>query len=63
MADITYCIARDCPFKKCKRHWSKLKKIENKDVKVIVSNFAGVCREYIGYVLGEVERRTDNDLL
>ena len=57
MADITYCINRDCPFKKCERHPSKISKVAlNGTGYVSIANFAGVCREYIGYVLDEAKR-------
>lgn len=57
MADITYCIARDCPFKKCERHPSKIRKAtKNGTGYVSIANYTGVCRKYITHILNEVER-------
>ncbi len=57
MSDITYCDNKDCPFKKCERHFSKISNacINGKGY-VSVANYGGVCRKYISYLVGEVER-------
>ena len=57
MADITYCINKQCPFKKCERHPSKIAEaaIQGRGY-VSVANFDGVCRKYIGHLVDEVER-------
>ena len=57
MADITYCDNKDCPFKKCERHPSKIAEacINGKGY-VYVANYGGVCRKYISYLVDEVER-------
>ena len=52
MADITYCINSDCPFKKCDRHFCRL---HNKSGKVSIADFSGTCREYIDYLVTKVE--------
>jgi hypothetical protein len=49
MADITYCINEQCPFKKCERHLSKVAKTQKQYVSV--ANFDGICRKYIGYLV------------
>ena len=45
----TYCINKECPFKSCEKH---LKHCRAKKRKVLVANYDGVCREYIGYIVG-----------
>ena len=52
MADITYCAYAACPLKRCSRHLSRADK-RNKYVSVC--DFAPTCREYLSYVLEEVE--------
>ena len=50
MANITYCTNMNCPFEKCERHLSQLKKYAGQQMQVSVANFGGVCREYLEYV-------------
>lgn len=57
MADITYCINNNCPFKKCERHPSKISKAALHGTGYVsVANFDGVCRKYIGYLVDELKR-------
>ena len=56
MADITYCINVNCPFKNCERHLHQLEKYKNTQMQVSVANFDGTCREYLNYLLEEVSR-------
>ncbi len=48
MADITYCINANCPFKDCERHLCQLKE-ENGLVSIAALD--GVCRRYISYLV------------
>ena len=57
MADITYCINKQCPFKECERHLSKISEAcINGRGYVSVANLDGVCRKYIAYLADEAER-------
>ncbi len=60
MADITYCINKQCPFKDCERHLSRISDaaIRGKGY-VSVSNFDGVCRRYISYLVDLVEEENN----
>lgn len=51
MADITYCLNQNCPFKDCERHSSKINKA-CRDGKgyVSVADYTGSCRKYIGHL-------------
>ena len=49
MADITYCMNMDCPFKDCDRH---LCRAQNKMVSIAALD--GTCRRYIAYLVDEV---------
>lgn len=52
MADITYCVNSDCPFKDCERHLSKIAEAQKEGKSYVsVANYDGVCREYIGYLV------------
>lgn len=53
MNDLTWCCSPDCPVK-CEQH---ITNYPIKDVSELVSiaDFSGVCREYIGRVLAQVE--------
>lgn len=57
MADITYCEYTRCPLKKCERHHTKISKacIFGKGY-VSVADFSGTCREYLSYLLKEVQK-------
>ena len=50
MVDITYCTNMNCPFEKCERHLSHLKKFKGQKMAVKVANFGGVCKDYLAYV-------------
>lgn len=54
MADITFCVNAECPFKDCERHMSR---IPDACIKgggyVSVSDFDGVCKRYIAYLKEE----------
>lgn len=56
MADITYCINNQCPFKECERHPSKISRacIDGKGY-VSVANYDGVCRRYLSCLADENE--------
>lgn len=58
MADITYCLNKDCPFKKCERHYSKASRaaLIGRGY-VSVADYSGVCREYIDYIVDKVSRK------
>lgn len=57
MADITYCINKQCPFEECERHPGKIAEAAMKGRGYVsVANFDGVCRKYIGYLVDEAER-------
>lgn len=56
MADITYCINKECPFKDCERHPSKISKAAmNGKGYVSVANYDGVCRRYISHLVDEAK--------
>lgn len=62
MADITYCINARCPFKDCEKHLSKISDAcINVRGYVSVSNFDGVCKRYISYLVEHECRRKDNE--
>lgn len=50
MAEITYCTNMNCPFEKCEKHLSHLKRYKGQKMTVKVANMGGVCREYLEYV-------------
>lgn len=52
MSDITYCINDDCPFEECARHPCRL---QGKEGYVSIANFAGTCRDYIGWLIKEIK--------
>ena len=59
MADITYCLNSNCPFTDCEKHCSKIKEAaSNGKGYVSVSNFDGMCRRYIGYLVEHESRLT-----
>ena len=52
----TYCVNNNCPFKKCDKHLWQLKKVKDKSGYVKVANFDGVCKDYLSYLLDEIEK-------
>ena len=50
-----YCINCNCPFKKCDKHLSQLKKVKDKSKYVKVASLDSVCRDYLYYLLYEEE--------
>jgi hypothetical protein len=60
MADMTYCINKNCPFEDCERHPNKINTtyVNGKDY-VSIANFDSVCRRYISHIVDEVERGTE----
>lgn len=50
MPEITYCTCMNCPFEKCERHLSQLKKYKGQKMTIKVANIGGVCKEYLEYV-------------
>ena len=60
MADITYCINGQCPFKDCERHPSKISKAAIQGAEYVsVANFDGVCRRYISNLVDEQKEGTE----
>lgn len=58
MADITYCMNKNCPHKDCMRH------LVHAPISTPVSMawFDGTCRRYIGGLVDEIEQmRKDGD--
>ena len=57
MADITYCSNTDCPFKKCERHYTKVSEAAIHGTGYVsISDFAGICHDYIGYLVDEIDK-------
>ena len=56
MADMTYCISKDCETK-CYRHLSNYNFPAGTIISI--SDFSGICRAYIQEVLEEVEKKDD----
>ena len=55
MENELFCTERSCPFENCEKHWKHLiGRLDGQEVRVI--NLSGVCRDYLGGVLGEVEQ-------
>jgi len=56
--DITYCSNIRCPFGKCEVHPKALKQIQKSHPgsMVIVADFSGTCRDYIGWLIEGEER-------
>ena len=52
----TYCVNASCPFKKCDKHLQQLKKIKDKSGYIKVANLDSVCRDYLYYILNEIEK-------
>lgn len=50
MAETTYCTNMNCPFTKCEKHLSHLKKFKGQQMQVSVANLGGVCKEYLSSV-------------
>lgn len=50
MAETTYCTNMNCPFEKCEKHLSRLKRFKGQKMTVKVGNFGGICKEYLTYV-------------
>ena len=61
MLDITYCTNMNCPFEKCERHLSHLKKFKGQKVTVKVANLGSVCRDYLAYVYDCIVEEEKND--
>lgn len=58
MADITYCTFGSCPLRQCERHPSR---IPRPNFRVTIADFAPTCRQYIAYLIREIERDYDNE--
>lgn len=55
MENELFCIEKSCPFESCEKHWKHLiGRPDRQEVRVI--NLSGVCRDYLGWVLDEVEQ-------
>ena len=52
MADITYCMAPECPFKDCECHCENLR---TQTGVVSIAYRAGTCRRYIGWLVNQVK--------
>ena len=53
MTDKTYCAYAGCPIKSCDRHLCRLQN-KSKNEYVSVCDFAPTCREYLNYVLEDL---------
>ena len=64
MADITYCLNRQCPIKDCECHPSKINKA-CRDGKgyVSVADYTSTCRKYIGHLADYREVKRNEYLL
>lgn len=51
----TYCVNADCPFKECDKHLLQLKKVKDKSEYIKVASLDSVCKDYLHYLLDEVE--------
>lgn len=56
MADITYCINKQCPFKDCERHLCHCKK---KKGLISVAALDSVCRRYLAYLVDLAEGKNN----
>lgn len=66
MADITYCTNTNCPFKECERYLDKVKTSKAAICGrgyVSVSDFSGVCRDYIWYLVELADRKLKRNLM
>lgn len=62
MADITYCSNTVCPFKECERYPDKISEAAiNGRGYVSVTDFSGVCRDYIGYLVDNTYNEVVNN--
>ena len=53
--DITFCSYKDCPLTDCERHLINVKQPYPKGY-ISISDFSGICRDYIGYLVDEIEK-------
>ena len=51
--DITYCANEDCPFVDCIRNLKQLSG-EHESIIISLANFGGVCKQYISYLVGDL---------
>lgn len=56
----TYCVNADCPFKECDKHLQQLKKVKDKSEYIKVASLDGVCKDYLHYLLDEIEENKRN---
>lgn len=61
MADITYCINGDCPFKNCDRHHSKIKSAAKATGYVSVADFGGTCKRYLEFLVEECSSENEEE--
>ena len=55
MENELFCTETSCPFEKCEKHWKRMiGRPDRQEVRVI--NLSGVCRDYLEWVLNEVEQ-------
>ena len=55
MGNELFCTEKSCPFEDCEKHWKHLiGRPGRQEVRVIT--LSGVCRDYLGLVLDEVEQ-------
>lgn len=55
MGNELFCTEKSCPFESCEKYWGHLiGRPGRQEVRVI--NLSGVCRDYLGLVLDEVEQ-------
>ena len=51
----TYCVNGNCPFKECDKHLQQLKNAKDKSKYIKVASLDSVCKDYLHYLLDEIE--------
>ena len=57
--DVTYCDNAGCPFKDCESHLIHTKKFPAGTM-ISLANYAGTCRQYIGWLVDKVSKEDKN---
>ena len=60
MVETTYCTNPNCPFKDCKHHFSRIRNLSDKQIKV--AKLDAVCRQYIDYLLTQLENESEGKI-
>lgn len=58
--DVTYCDNAECPFKDCESHIVHTKKFPVGTM-VSLANYAGTCRQYIGWLVNEASKENGDE--